>query len=195
VHVGLIAPRFLPPVRGVSTTDSDRASRFSRMEFLCVRGVFDSAGPRCTRVIAHRVIAFRFRGHRPLPDSQISELNIPPAYTPVQRFECNLTAALAWLGARLVRYSLSCMDFSSTAPRRFYPDAIPHSLLTSQIVPTPAHTAAGQLRLLRPSRTLLRYLRMHRICLPSEYRQLTARGLSPRKIRSLVGCSPRQVLG
>ena len=37
---------------------------------------------------------------------------------------------------------------------------------------------------------MLRYLRMHRICLPSEYRQLTARGLSPRKIRSLVGCSP-----
>ena len=34
------------------------------------------------------------------------ELNIPPAYTPIQRFECNLTAALAWLGARLVRYSL-----------------------------------------------------------------------------------------
>ena len=27
---------------------------------------------------------------------------------------------------------------------------------------------------------MLRYLRMHRICLPSEYRQLTARGLSPR---------------
>ena len=29
----------------------------------------------------------------------------------------------------------------------------PPSLLTSQIVPTPAHTAAGQLRFLRPSRT------------------------------------------
>src|SRR5215471_16582529 len=37
---------------------------------------------------------------------------------------------------------------------------------------------------------MLRYLRMHRICLPSEYRQLTALGLSPRQIRSLVGCSP-----
>jgi len=42
---------------------------------------------------------------------------------------------------------------------------------------------------------MLRYLRMHRICLPSEYRQLTARGLSPRKIRSLVGCSPLPTLG
>ena len=96
-------------------------SRFSRMEFLCVRGVFDSAGPRCTRVIALRVIAFRFRGHRPLPDSQISELKIPPAYSPVQRFECSLTTALAWLGARLVRYSLSCVNFPFTAPRRFIP--------------------------------------------------------------------------
>src|SRR5262245_49903909 len=116
-----MAHRFLPPVRGFPAADSDGVSRFSRVEFLCVRGVFDSAGPRCTRATAHRVIAFRLTRHRPLPDSQISELNIPPAYTPVQRFECNLTAALAWLGARLVRYSFSCMDFSSTAPRRFIP--------------------------------------------------------------------------
>jgi|GraSoiStandDraft_50_1057286.scaffolds.fasta_scaffold85616_1 hypothetical protein len=26
-----------------------------------------------------------------------------PAYTPVQRFKCSLTTALAWLGARMVR--------------------------------------------------------------------------------------------
>jgi len=36
---------------------------------------------------------------------------------------------------------------------------------------------------------MLRYLRMHRICLPPEYRQLAAQGLSPRQIRGLVGCS------
>ena len=40
----------------------------------------------------------------------------------------------------------------------------------------------------------LRCLRTHRICYPSEYRQLTVRGLSPRKIRSLVGCSPLSTL-
>ena len=106
VHVGLIAHRLLPPVRSVSTTDSDWASRFSRVEFLCVRRVFDSAGPRGTRVIAPRVIAFRTRERRPLPDLRISELNTSPTYTPIQRFECALTTALAWLGARLVRYSL-----------------------------------------------------------------------------------------
>src|SRR5450631_4144696 len=28
-----------------------------------------------------------------------------PTYTPAQRFKCDLTIALAWLGARMVRYS------------------------------------------------------------------------------------------
>ena len=55
---GLMAHRFLPPVRGFPAADNDGASRFSRVEFLCLRGVFDSAGPRCTRATAHRVIAF-----------------------------------------------------------------------------------------------------------------------------------------
>jgi hypothetical protein len=36
-----------------------------------------------------------------------------------------------------------------------------------------------------------RYLRTHRICSPPDYRQLAARGLSPRKIHSIVGCSLR----
>ena len=80
-------------------------SRFSRMEFLCMHGVSDSAGPRRTRAIAPRVVAFRLAGHRRLPDSQISELNTQPTYAPVQRFKCSLTTALAWLGVRMVRYS------------------------------------------------------------------------------------------
>ena len=33
------------------------------------------------------------------------------------------------------------------------------------------------------------YLHMHRTCYPPDNRQLAERGLSPRKIRSLVGCS------
>ena len=55
---GLMAHRFLPPVRGFPAAHRDGVSRFSRVEFLCLRGVFDSAGPRCTRATAHRVIAF-----------------------------------------------------------------------------------------------------------------------------------------
>src|SRR5205814_6874783 len=34
-----------------------------------------------------------------------------------------------------------------------------------------------------------RYLRTHRICYPPDYRQLAERGLSPRKIHSIVDCS------
>src|ERR1017187_740546 len=34
------------------------ASRFSRMEFLCMHGVFDSAGPRRTCVVVRHVVAF-----------------------------------------------------------------------------------------------------------------------------------------
>jgi hypothetical protein len=69
----------------------------------------------------------------------------------------------------------------------------PPSLLTSQIVPTPAHTAAGQLRLIRPSRTcFVTSACIGYACRPN--RQLTARGLSPRKIRSLVGRSPLSTL-
>ena len=34
-----------------------------------------------------------------------------------------------------------------------------------------------------------RYLRTHRICVPPDYRQLAARGLSPREIHSIVDCS------
>jgi hypothetical protein len=34
-----------------------------------------------------------------------------------------------------------------------------------------------------------RYLRTHRICYPPDYRQLAERGLSPRQVLSLVGCS------
>ena len=103
VHAGLICSRFLPPARRFSATGGNGVSRFSRMKFLCVRRVCDSAGPRGTRSIAPHVVAFRTRGRRPLPDLQISELDTLPTYTPIQRFECGLTTALAWLGAGLVR--------------------------------------------------------------------------------------------
>jgi hypothetical protein len=59
VHVGLMAHRFLPPVRGFKAADSDGASRFSRVEFLYLPGVFDSAGPRRTCASARRLVAFR----------------------------------------------------------------------------------------------------------------------------------------
>src|SRR5260370_3010560 len=72
-------------------------------------------------VFAHRVLSFRLAGHRRHPVSAISELNTQPTYTPVQRFKCGLSTALAWLGARVVCYAFLCMTLSFTTPRRFIP--------------------------------------------------------------------------
>ena len=58
VRVGLIAHRVLPPAR-LLPAGGCGVSRFSRIEFLCMPGVFDSAGPRRTRAVVRRVVAFR----------------------------------------------------------------------------------------------------------------------------------------
>jgi len=47
------------------------------------------------------------------PEPLISELNTQPTDTPVQRFKCDVTAALAWLGARVARYAFSVRLFHS----------------------------------------------------------------------------------
>jgi len=45
------------------------------------------------------------------PKPLITELNTQPTDTPVQRFKCDVTAALTWLGARVVRYAFSVRLF------------------------------------------------------------------------------------
>ena len=58
VHEGLTAHRVLPPAR-LLPAGGNGVSRFSRMEFLCMPGVFDSAGPRARLALATaRVVAF-----------------------------------------------------------------------------------------------------------------------------------------
>src|ERR1019366_7192301 len=55
----------------------------------------------------------------------ISELNTQPTDTPVQRFKCSLTTALAWLWARVVRYTFPVRLFHSllhAGLSRRYPD-------------------------------------------------------------------------
>jgi len=47
------------------------------------------------------------------PEPLISELNTQPTDTPVQRFKCDVTAALTWLGARVARYAFSVRLFHS----------------------------------------------------------------------------------
>src|SRR6266540_4090385 len=66
VHGGLMAHRFLLPARQL-LAGGNGVSRFSRMEFLCMHGVFDSAGPRRTRGIARHVVAFLTVRRRRLP--------------------------------------------------------------------------------------------------------------------------------
>jgi hypothetical protein len=91
----------------------DRASRFSRLKFRCMPGVFDSAGPLRTHTCARSRVAFWRYYTMDVPIRTISELNTQPTDAPVQRFECGLTAALAWLGARVVRYSFPVRLFHS----------------------------------------------------------------------------------
>src|SRR5271169_6321405 len=60
VHVGLIAHRFLPPIRTVPAAHGHRVSRFSRVKFPCMPGVYDSAVPAThKRGNARRSVAFR----------------------------------------------------------------------------------------------------------------------------------------
>src|SRR5207245_10523177 len=59
------------------------------------------------------------------PERGISELNTQPTDTPVQRFKCDVTAALTWLGASVVRYAFSVRLFPSllhAGLSRRYPD-------------------------------------------------------------------------
>jgi hypothetical protein len=101
----LMTHRLLLPARS-PLAGGRGVSRFSRMEFLCMPGVFDSAGPRharacasarcchpcCLTPLAPRNTRFR---------SSIPSLQIPLS----KRFNGDVTAALAWLGAAVVRYT------------------------------------------------------------------------------------------
>ncbi len=84
-------------------------------------GVFDSAGPLRTHVSAHSRVAFWRYDTMGVPIRPISELNTQPTDAPVQRFECGLAAALAWLGARVVRYSFPVRLFHSLPQAGFIP--------------------------------------------------------------------------
>jgi hypothetical protein len=55
VHLGLIAHRLRPAVRVRLPTDGNGVSRFSRVEFLCMHGVSDSAG-RGALALSHAVM-------------------------------------------------------------------------------------------------------------------------------------------
>ena len=125
VHVGLIAHRLLLTGPHATAADGNGVSRFSRMEFLCMLGVFDSAGPRRTRVFAHARCCLPYCLTPSAPWYRgISELNfgIPSLHdTPVQRFKCDLTRRPRMARGQDGSLFLSCMTLSFTTSCRFIP--------------------------------------------------------------------------
>jgi hypothetical protein len=118
---------FLRPEEWTDASFSLRPRGLSHMEFLCMPGVFDSAGSRLARVFACALCGLPCCLTPSLPEHTISELNSQPTDTLVQRFKCNLTAALTWLGARVARYSFLVRLFHSllhVGLSRRYPDTI-----------------------------------------------------------------------
>jgi hypothetical protein len=78
-----------------------------------MRGVLDSAGLLRTRAIARSDVAFWRNDTMGSLQRRITELNTQPTDAPVQRFKCSLATALAWLGAKVVRYSFLVRLFHS----------------------------------------------------------------------------------
>src|SRR5262249_59517886 len=65
----------------------------------------------------------------------------------------------------------------------------PPSLLASRVVPTAAGSPCRAAEAFTSELNVHRCLCTHRICYPPDYRQLAERGLTPRKIHSIVDCS------
>jgi hypothetical protein len=147
VHVGLIAHRVHPPACCRSAPGGNGVSRFSRMEFLCVPGVYDSAGQRRTRPCARHLVAFRFGQHRRLPDC-LFRSSIPlPAYAPVNASSAASRSPSHDSDSRwLARPFLTTLSF--VTPCRFIPAL--SARLGVSVVPFPARIAssscAGELR-------------------------------------------------
>src|ERR1700738_1088484 len=78
------------------------------------------------------------------PKRKISELNTQPADTSVQRFKCDVAAALTWLGARVVRYTFPVRLFHSllhAGLSRRYPGNLACSRLSRRLDPQKSGSA------------------------------------------------------
>ena len=120
VPEGLMAHRLLPPARRLLAGDNG-VSRFSRMEFLCMPGVFDSAGPQRTCVGARRVVAFRKARRRWLPATPDFG-----AQYPAYRYPCPTLRVRPCDRPRMARgqggsLRLPCTTLPFATPCRFIP--------------------------------------------------------------------------
>ena len=150
IHEGLIAHRFLPLARRLSTAGSHRVSRFSHVEFLCMPGVFDSAGPaarsRCRApqcglpvVVTPSAPCLTFFGAHyfgipsllmPLSNPSLRPYSVALLVVTFQRFQCALTVRTGMARGQDGSLLLSCVTLSFTTPRRFIP-----TLSTTSVVP------------------------------------------------------------
>jgi len=121
----------------------------------------------------------RYQGPYPGGPSECLCLFLPPSHRPSPSSEWGRLPACAVKrfhdGTSLETATIPlCSGLRVCSPPRSFP---PQKLITP-----------GRPRLLSEP-NMLRFLRMHRILLPSEYRQLMVWGLPPHKIHNLVGCS------
>ena len=125
VHLGLIAHRLRPAVRVRLPTDGNGVSRFSRVEFLCMHGVSDSAG-RGALALSHAVMLSS--GQDDTVDSLIGRFrssqlrDTQPTYAPSQRFRNALAGRPAWFGVKMVATPFLYGSFIHNSTP-VYPDA------------------------------------------------------------------------
>ena len=89
----------------IVSADGSRVSRFSRVVFLCVHGVFDSAGPRRTRITHVAMLPSGSFYPVGTPDFCFRSSMASPHIPLSNASSASLRAALAWLGAKMGRYS------------------------------------------------------------------------------------------
>src|SRR5664279_4995148 len=150
VHLGLIAHRLRPAVRVRLPTDGNGVSRFSRVEFLCMHGVSDSAG-RGALALSHAVMLSSGYGDtvdsliRRFRSSQLRDTQ--PTYAPSQRFRNALAGRPAWFGVKMVATPFlygSFIHYSTPV----YPDANHRQSVTQ--LQRPRHSLMRQAHLFVP---------------------------------------------
>ena len=130
VHVGLIAHRLLPPIRRLAATDGNRVSRFSRAQRApSFHACLGSTTPQCLRPTSDITRATVLPSGLPdtvgAPDFGYFGAHqlqgYPADMCPCPTLQVRRYRRPRMVGARMVRYSFSCMTLSFTTSRRFIP--------------------------------------------------------------------------
>src|SRR5207249_1385115 len=132
VHGGLVAHRLLLPARTLSTGVCG-VSRFSRMEFLCMPGVSDFAGPHLARDVAMTRCCLPYRLTPSAPRTGLADFG---AQYPAYRYPCPTLQVRRYRRPHMARGQsgsllLLCTTLSFATPCRFIPVLSRRSPLSS----------------------------------------------------------------